>query len=43
VVSQDEYNRQMSALRSDGNVGRLGPELNVLQNLPGTTPPSERE
>ena len=43
VVSQDEYNRQMSALRSDGNVGRLGPELNVLQNLPGTTPPGERE
>jgi cytochrome c oxidase subunit 2 len=43
VVSQDEYNRQMSALRSDGNVGPLGPELNVLQNLPGTTPPGERE
>ena len=43
VVSQDEYNRQMSALRSEGSVGRLGPEVNVLQNLPGTTPPGERE
>lgn len=43
VVSQDEYNRQISALRGEGNVGRLGPELNVLQNFPGTTPPGERE
>jgi cytochrome c oxidase subunit 2 len=43
VVSQAEYNRQMSMLRADGNVGRLGPELNTLQNLPGTTPASERE
>jgi cytochrome c oxidase subunit II len=43
VVSQDEYNKQIGALRAQGNVGRLGPELNVLQNLPGTTPPGERE
>jgi cytochrome c oxidase subunit 2 len=43
VVSVDEYNMQMAALRANGNVGRLGPELNTLQNLPGTTPPSEGE
>jgi len=43
VVSEQEYNQQIQALRSRGNVGRLGPELNVLQNLPGTTPASERE
>lgn len=43
VVSEQEYNRQMLALRSEGNVGRLGPEVNVLQNLPGTTPASERQ
>jgi cytochrome c oxidase subunit 2 len=43
VVSDAEYARQMGALRAAGNVGRLGPELNVLQNLPGTTPASERE
>ena len=43
VVSQAEYDRQISALRAEGNVGRLGPELNVLQNLPGTAPVSERE
>ena len=43
VVSQAEYDRQISALRAEGNVGRLGPELNVLQNLPGTAPASERE
>jgi len=43
VVSQAEYDRQISALRAEGNVGRLGPELNVLQNLPGTVPASERE
>ena len=43
VVSEAEYQRQIGALRGAGNVGRLGPELNVLQNLPGTTPASERE
>jgi cytochrome c oxidase subunit 2 len=43
VVSEAEYQRQIGALRGAGNVGRLGAELNVLQNLPGTTPPSERE
>jgi cytochrome c oxidase subunit 2 len=43
VVSEQEYNQQIQALRSAGKVGRLGPELNVLQNLPGTTPAGERE
>ena len=43
VVSEAEYQRQIGALRAVGNVGRLGPELNVLQNLPGTTPANERE
>ena len=43
VVSQAEYNRHISGLRVEGNVGRLGPELNVLQNLPGTAPAIERE
>lgn len=43
VVSQDDYNKQMSALRATGNVGRLGPELNTLQNLPGTTRLGEGE
>lgn len=43
VVSEAEYERQIGALRGAGNVGRLGAELNALQNLPGTTPPSERE
>jgi cytochrome c oxidase subunit 2 len=43
VVSEAEYQRQIGALRAAGNIGRLGPELNVLQNLPGTTPASERE
>lgn len=37
VVSEEEYNQQIQALRDQGNVGRLGPEFNVLQNLPGTT------
>lgn len=41
VVSQDEYDRQMQALRQQGNTGRLGPENNVLQNLPGTTATAE--
>lgn len=43
VVSESEYARQIGALRGAGNIGRLGSELNVLQNLPGTTPASERE
>jgi hypothetical protein len=43
VVSESEYARQIGALRGAGNIGRLGAELNVLQNLPGTTPASERE
>lgn len=43
VVSEAEYQRQIGALRGAGNIGRLGAELNVLQNLPGTTPASERE
>jgi len=43
VVSEQEYTKQIQALRSAGQVGRLGPELNVNQNLPGTTPASERE
>jgi cytochrome c oxidase subunit 2 len=43
VVSETEYQRQVGALRAAGNVGRLGAELNVLQNLPGTTPADERE
>ena len=43
VVSEQEYNQQIQALRSAGQVGRLGPELNVLQNLPGITPAGERE
>lgn len=43
VVSEAEYNQQIQALRQAGNVGRLGAEYNVLQNLPGTTPASERD
>jgi len=43
VVSEQEYAKQIQALRSAGKVGRLGPEFNVNQNLPGTTPASERE
>jgi cytochrome c oxidase subunit 2 len=43
VVSEEQYQRHVGELRARGNVGRLGPELNVLQNLPGTTPASERE
>lgn len=43
VVSEEEYNAQIQALRAAGNTGRLGPEFNVLQNLPGTEPASERE
>ena len=43
VVSEAEYNQKIQELEAAGKVGRLGPELNVLQNLPGTTPASERE
>jgi len=43
VVSEAEFDRQMQALRDQGNVGRLGPEFNVLQNLPGTTASAEEE
>jgi cytochrome c oxidase subunit 2 len=35
VVSEAEYDRHIAQLRQAGNVGRLGTELNVLQNLPG--------
>jgi len=35
VVSQAEYDREIARLRQAGNVGRLGSEFNVLQNLPG--------
>ncbi len=41
VVSQEEYDRQMQALRAQGNTGRLGTEFNVNQNLPGTTASGE--
>ena len=43
VVSEEEYNAHIQSLRAAGNTGRLGPEFNVLQNLPGTEPASERE
>ncbi len=43
VVSEAQYNQKIQELRAAGNVGRLGPEVNVLQNLPGTTPASGRE
>lgn len=43
VVSEQEYNQQIQALRAQGNVGRLGPEVNVLQNLPGTAAITESE
>ena len=43
VVSQEEFDQQMQALRDQGNVGRLGPEYNVLQNLPGTDARAEGE
>lgn len=41
VVSQEEYDQHMDELRAIGNVGRLGPEYNVLQNLPGTSASGE--
>ncbi len=43
VVSQEEYDRQIQALRDQGNVGRLDSSYNVLQNLPGTSPSAEGE
>ena len=43
MVSEQEYNQQIQALRAQGNVGRLGPEVNVLQNLPGSGAFSESE
>ena len=41
VVSQEEYNQHIQELRAQGNVGRLGTEFNVNQNLPGTTASGE--
>lgn len=43
VVSQEEYDAQMDALRAQGNVGRLGAEFNTNANLPGTTGTTEEE
>ncbi len=43
VVSQAEFDQQMQALRDQGNIGRLGAEYNVLQNLPGTDARTEGE
>ncbi len=37
VVSQEEYDAHIAQLRAAGNEGRLGPEYNVNQNLPGNT------
>jgi cytochrome c oxidase subunit 2 len=36
VVSEEEYKSQMQALRDQGLTGRLGPEYNANNNLPGT-------
>ena len=36
VVSQQEYDEYIQSLRNLGQEGRLGPELNTNQNLPGT-------
>jgi cytochrome c oxidase subunit II len=36
VVSQQEYDAYIQSLRNLGQEGRLGPELNTNQNLPGT-------
>lgn len=41
VVSQAEYDAYIESLRDAGNVGQLGPEYNVNQNLPGVTGVSE--
>ncbi len=43
VVSQEEYDAQMDALRAQGNVGRIGDEFNTNANLPGTTGTTEEE
>ena len=36
VVSQDEYDAHIEALRDAGKVGRLGSDYNTNSNLPGT-------
>ena len=38
VVSQAEYDAQMSTLAATGNVGQVGKEYNRNQNLPGNNP-----
>jgi cytochrome c oxidase subunit 2 len=38
VVSEQEYQSQMSALASKGNVGLLSTEYDRNQNLPGGDP-----
>ena len=43
VVSQAEYEAHIEELRAAGNEGRLGPEYNVNQNLPGNGESSENE
>ncbi len=43
VVSQEEFDAQMQALRDAGTTGRLGPEYNTNTNLPGTTGVTEEE
>ncbi len=43
VVSQAEYDAYIESLRDEGFEGRLGDELNVNQNLPGTGGTSEDE
>ena len=43
VVSQDEYDAHIESLRAEGNIGRLGEELNTNSNLPGTTGVTEQE
>jgi len=43
VVSQAEYDAHIESLRAAGNEGRLGPEYNVNQNLPGNGESSENE
>ncbi|MBN9606773.1 MAG: cytochrome c oxidase subunit II [Actinomycetales bacterium] len=43
VVSPEEYDTYIQSLRDLGQVGRLGPEYNVNQNLPGIAPASGSE
>ena len=38
VVSEAEYDRQMSLLAAKGNVGQLSTEYDRNQNLPGGDP-----